>query len=339
MSVPFPSNVTTAPQVDNPPPVDPSGSGASGASGAPPAASGAPGGVDYAALGIPALAAPNLGGLSLEQLVEAIGGEGRRLAVQQGLEAIKAKGDEIKELNAKKMEEVQKQLDALKEKETLSPLLQALKWLGLALGAIASAVAVAGAVMTGNPLLIAGAVIGAVMCVNSIVSTATDGKYSIAAGVAAVAKECGADDSTAQWIGFAFEMAIAVVGAGLSLGGAWKVAHSVADAAVQTATKAQKVISVVTAATTILSGANSAASGALAITAAKYDYDIAKAKAEMQDLQAILARIQTAMESEEDFLEEVMERTQDLLGTVTDIVQENITAQTAILTGSTPGMA
>jgi hypothetical protein len=350
-----------------------SGSGVSGSPQIPPGgASGSSGGVNYAALGIPALATPSLAGLSLEQLVEAIGGAGRRLALQQGLDAVKAKGEEIKELNAKKIEEIQKQLEALKEKEKLSPFLKAFKWIGLALGAIGTALAVGAAVMTGNPALIAGALIGAAMLVNSIVSTASDGKYSLAAGVGALAKEFGASDSAAQWIGFAVEMALVVVGAALSIGGAWKVAHNVADASAKVATGAveagtqaastavqagtqaatgaaevttqvftstQKWISIISAATSILSGANSVAQGSVAITSATYDYDIARAKAEMKDLQAILLKIQTAMEIENDFVEAVMERTQSLLGDVKEIVQDNINAQTAVLTGGTPAMA
>jgi DNA-binding transcriptional MerR regulator len=345
-------------------------------------ASGASGGVDYAALGIPSLAAPVLAGLSLEQLVEALGGEGRRLAVQQGLDAVKAKGEEIKELNDKKTAEIRKQIDTLKKKEKLSPFLKAMKWIGLALGAIGAAIAVGAAVITGNPLLIAGAAIGAAMLINSLVSTFSDGKYSLASGIAAAAEKLGASESVAQWIGFAVEMAVVVVGAGLSIVGAWKVAAGAAakgaeaaagaakggaqaaagaveggaqaatgavqagaeaatgtaKVAVQVVTPAQKWISIATATTSILGGANSVASGSLAITSAKYDYDIALARAELKDLQASLQRIQTAMQTEEDFVEAVMEKTQDLLGKVKEIVQDNNTAQTAILGGS-PAMA
>jgi hypothetical protein len=289
--------------------------------------------VDYAALGIPALAAPKLGALSLEQLVQAIGHEGRRVAVQQGLEAIKAKGDEIKELNDKKMEEIQKQLEELKKKEKLSPFLKAFKWIGMALGAIASVATIAAGALTGNPLLIAGGIIGLTMTVNSIVSEATEGKVSIGAGVTALAKACGASEETAKWIGFAFELAITLVGVALTLGGGF------ASAASQTATTAMKATSIISTAATIASGANSVAQGAMQIASSVYDYRIAQAKAEMKDLEAILAKIQAAMESEEDFMEAVMEKCEDLLGKVKDIVMDNISAQTAILTGGAPSMA
>jgi len=304
---------------------------ASAASGAPPAASRASGGgLDFAALGIPVLAAPHPGPLSLEQLVAAIGYEGRQLAVKQGLEAIKMKGDEIKELNDKKAEEIQKHLDALAEREKLSPWLRAFKWIGIVVGAIASAATVAAGVLTANPLLVAGGVVALTMLANSIVSEATDGKVSIGAGVAAVAKACGADETTAKWIGFGFELAVTVVGIVLSVGG---------TAGAQTAQLAEKIATVVkissavSVGSTIAGGANLAAQGALSIIVAQYDNKIALAKAELKDLEAIMERIQTAMKTEDDFLEAVMQRTEDLLGKVKEVVMDNIRAQTAILSG------
>jgi hypothetical protein len=45
------------------------------------------------------------------------------------------------------------------------------------------------------------------------------------------------------------------------------------------------------------------------------------------------------MQTETDFVEAVMERTQELLVKVREIVKDNATAQTAILTGGTPAMA
>ena len=304
----------------------------SGAATPPPVTPGA-GGVDFAALGIPALAAPHLGALSLEQLVKAVGHEGRRLAVQQGLEAIRMKGDEIKELNDKRMEEVQKQLEELRKKEKLNPFLKFFKWLGMVLGAIAAAVTTAVGAITGNALLVAGGIIALTMLANSIASEASGGKVSIGAGIGAIAKACGASEETAKWIGFAFEMAITVVGVGVTLGGSFGSAVS------QSATTAMKVANAITVGTTIASGVNSMGQGALSIASSVYDYRIALAKAEMKDLQAILERIQTAMQSEEDFVKATMQRCEELLGKVHEIVQDNISTQTAILTGGSPSMA
>lgn len=293
-------------------------------------------------LDIPVLPLPQLGALSLEQLVEAVGGEGRRLAVQHGLEAITAKGAEIQELNDKKMEEIQKQLEQLQKKEKLNPWIKAFKVIGMVLGAVAAVAGVALGAATGNPLLIAGGCIGLVMLANSISSEVSGGKYSIGAGVGAIAKSLGASEEAAKWIGFAVEMAITLAGVALSIGGVvkvTKVAADVAEATGETLSTLMKWSLVTTTASSILGGANTAAQGGVQIASSVYDYKIAQAKAEMQDLQAILERVQTAMQTEEDFVESVMQRVEELLGTVKSIVQDNITAQTAILAGSAPSMA
>jgi hypothetical protein len=293
------------------------------------------GGPDYSALGIPALAAPlpYRGTLSLEQLVQAVGGETRRLIVQQALEGITLKGDEIKALNDKKAEEIQKQLAQLEKKEKLNPFIKALKWVGMALGVIGTGVVIAAGAITGNPLLIAGGVIGAAMLINSIASEVSDGKYSIGAGAGAIAKKCGASEKTAHWIGFGIELGIALAGAGLTIGGAFASATS------QTASQAMKVMSIMAGSTSVFGGATAAGQGAVQIIAAGYDYKIAQAKAEMQDLQAILERVQTAMQTESDLLESVVQRTEELLGTVREIVRDTLAAQTTILTSTTPNMA
>jgi hypothetical protein len=228
----------------------------------------------------------------------------------------------------------------------------------MALGAIASIATLVAGALTANPLLIAGGIIGTVMLVNSIVSEATDGKASLGAAIAELAKKCGASENAAKWIGFAVEMAIVVTGAIFSIAGAIKgvtaaaakaaeaaelaselAIEGTAAAAKTTTLTAAKAIAITTTATTILSGLNSVGQGIVQTIAATYDYKIDMAKAELQDLQAILEKVLAAMKSDEDIVEAIMEKTQDLFGKVKEIVQDNIAAQTAILTGSSPGMA
>ncbi|MDR2891994.1 MAG: type III secretion system translocon subunit SctE [Deltaproteobacteria bacterium] len=303
------------------------GTGGAGAAGSAP---------DIPSLPMPKIAASSLGNLatlSLEQLVEAIGVKGRKTMLQSGLEAIKAKADEIRELNEKKLAEIQKQLDELKKKEKLSPFQKAFKWLGRVLGAIVSVATIAVGVATGNVLLAAGGIIGLTMLINDIVNEATDGKVSIGAGFTALAKECGFKDETARWIGMGFEMAITLVGVGLSLGAGFS---SAASGALSTAAK---VATYTSTAANILSGATMIGQGSLTIVAATYDKEIADARAELKDLQALLARIQAAMASDEDFVKEVVERSNELMGKVREIVGEKAAAQMNIASGAAPSMA
>ena len=281
---------------------------------------------------IPALPPP-VGPLSLEQLVQAINAKGRQQNVQQGLEAVNAKAAEIKETNDKKIAEVQSQLESLKKQQKLGPFLKAFKVIGMIVGAVASVASVVAGVMTANPILIAGGAVGLTMVANSIVKEATGGKVSIAAGIEALAKTCGASEETAKWIGFAVELAITLAGILLSLGGA--AFGMVASKAV---TAAARITTTVATTASIIGGANTVAMGGTQIASSVYGYQVAQSQADMKELQAILERLQTALESDQDLVESIMEKFQDLLGSVRDIITDNVNAQTVILTG-TPSMA
>ena len=285
---------------------------------------------------IPRLSDPMLGGVALEQMVEALGMKDRQNAVKDALSAIEAKGKEIKQLNAEKMEKIQEQLEKMQAKSKLSPFLKAFKWIGMVLGAIGSIATIVVAAVTVNPVLMIGGIVGLGMSINSMVSEGTDGKVSIAAGVAKAAEACGFSEETAKWIGFGVEIAIAVYGATASIAGGFLTASNLATQGVEMATK---VVNYTTLAVNIANGVNSIAQGTVQIINATYDYKIAQAQAEMKDLEANLHRIRQAVDNEESFLEAVMERTQDLFGKVMDIVKGNAETQTAVLTGQAPSLA
>ena len=294
-------------------------------------------------LSIPTLPAPKVGGLSLEVLVQAVGMEERATATKTGVESIKAKAQERDEANAKKMEEIQKRLEDMKSQGILQGFLKAFKIIGMILGAVAAVAIGAIGVATGNPLLIAAAVVMAAMTVNSIISEATDGKVSIAAGVGAIAKACGASDEVAQWIGFGVEMGISLVGCALSLGAGFSAAGA---KAVETAAKAGEVASKVVQianmtarVTTVANAVNTVGTGVAQGADAYYTYKTTMSHAEQKELEAILERIQQAISLEQNFLEAIMERSQKLLGDVSEIVKENAAAQTNVLAGSSPSMA
>ncbi|GHT82099.1 type III secretion system protein [Betaproteobacteria bacterium] len=309
---------------DTLPPVVPEGAGAGGAA------------LSLPTLAPPKLLPPDLLGMSLEQIIEAVGMQTRQVATRTGVETLKARAAEREEANKKSIEETQQQLEKLREKEKLSPLMKALKWIGMALSAIASVVTVAVGVLTANPVLVAAGVIMAVMAINSIVSEATDGKVSIAAGIAKLAEACGASEETAQWIGFAFEMVITAVGMVMSLGAG---AAASASKAVEATSTVVNLLSKASTLTTVASAITGIASGGLSIANAKYDYQITNSKAMQKELEAIMERLRAAIEMETDFLEAVMKRVEELLADVKEIVEGNNEAQAAILTVQAPSAA
>ena len=73
-------------------------------------------------------------------------------------------------------------------------------------------------------------------------------------------------------------------------------------------------------------------------TGAVFDYQIAKTQISAKEFEAILERIQAAMEVERGMIEAETERANNLMSKVMDIVKGNNQTQTAILTSS-PAMA
>lgn len=156
-------------------------------------------------------------------------------------------------------------------------------------GAIASVATIVAGAATGNPLLIAGGAVMLTMSINSAVSMATDGKVSISAGIAAGLKACGVPEDIAGYVGMACELAITIVGIGLTMGGSFgscrprpqlQTLSKVADIALKSSNIASSVVQM--------------GSGATNIAGSVYDYKISTSYADTKELEAILERIQQA---------------------------------------------
>lgn len=294
---------------------------------------------------MPKLAIPTMlmGSLSLETLVDAVGTEERKQATKDGVSNLKARGEERAEVNKKNVEEIQKQVDEMKSKGVLDVFKQIFKWIGIALGAIASAVTIAIGAITANPLLIAAGVIGMYMAVDSLISEASGGKAGIGLGFIAgqIAKAAGASEEVQTWLKFGFDMATTVVMIGLSCGAA--AAGSAATVGTKIGTQAgeaaTKIMGTVSKVTTGINAGVSIASGATGIASAVQDKKVADSQAMQKELQAILERIAMANDLDLAHMKAMMEKSEQVLQQVSDIVKGAAETQTAILTGSAPSMA
>lgn len=287
---------------------------------------------------LPQLASPS-GSLSLDTLLKALGDEVRRQTCRDGVNSLEMKAEEQKEINQKELQEIAERLSDMKKKGVLDGFLKAFKIIGLIVGAVASAASVVAGALTANPLLIAAGVAGAVMTVDSIVSMASDGKYSIAAGFTELGKAMGMDDDAAQWFGFGMNMAIMVVTIGVSLGAGFaSSASSMANISSQGINSAAKIVSTTAQVTNIASGVNQVATGATTIAGAVVDYNIGKSQARSKELQAILERLRQSIETEKALVEAEMERANNLLADVREIVENCVSTQSVILSAN-PGMA
>ena len=282
-------------------------------------------------LELPTLSAP-LKSLSLETLLEAIGDEDRKRNVRSAVDKIQTDGDSMRAQGEEKLEKIKEKLEEMQKNSVLSIFEKIFNIIGIIVGAIAAAATTAIGVMTGNPLLVAAGVLTAITVIDSTVNMATDGKASIAAGIAALCEKCGMDSETAKWVGFGFQMAIMVASVALSFGGA---------AAMNSASFASKLAEVgsigsklakATAITNVISGINTAGEGAVSIGKAVVAYNVAKLDAENVDIDALLEGLREAIKRNQEFVEAEMEASQALLGKVKEIVQESNDTMTEILT-------
>ena len=282
---------------------------------------------------LPRLAPPTAGGLSLETLAQMISNETRTQATKDGVASIEAKGKERAEINEKKLEEIMDRLDSMKSKGILDIFKKIFSVIGVIIGAIASVATIAAGVMTGNPLLIVGGGVMFAMSINSAMSLATDGEVSISAGITAGLKKLGVPEESAGYIGMGVELAMTLVGVGLTMGGSF---GSAASTAKQTLSK---VADIALKATNIASGVVQMGSGATDVAGSVYDYKISTSYADTKELEAILERIQQAQDMELDFLKGIMERAEKMVEDVNNVIEGCTESQTAILTNVAPTMA
>ena len=289
-------------------------------------------------MGLPVLSAPT-SSLSLETLLSAIGDEVRRQSCKSGVESLEIKAEQQKEVNDKELQEIADRLEEMRKKSVLNGFMKVFQVIGMVVGAIASVASIAAGALTGNPLLIAAGVVGMTMTVDSALSMASDGKYSIAAGFTELGKKMGMSDEAAQWFGFGMNMGIMLVSIGVSFGaGFGSSASSAAQLSSEAVKKAVDVTSMAAKISNIASGILTTATGAGTIAGAVFDYNIASSQADSKLHEAILERLRESIEMDRAMVEAEMERASELMSQVRDIVGDCVDTQAAILTGA-PSMA
>ncbi len=288
---------------------------------------------------IPNLEAPttsSLGysGLSLESLVDAIGNTESKQACAEGVDRMERQGEKINENNQLKLEEMADNLDTLRKQRALGPFMEAFEWIGAILGAVASITSFVVGVMTVNPLMIAGGILGVGLAVDSMASIATDGEKSMMKGIQKGLEKAGMSEEGAYWFAFAVNLTYTALTVGCSIGGAVKGVKAAADVASQ----AMRATHYVQAGMDGLSSLNTVASGSASIANSTYEYQLSMSQAEQIDIEAVLEQIRMARDFEQAMLEAEMQRSNDLLKSVNDIIKESNSTAQAIMTHA-PSMA
>lgn len=287
-------------------------------------------------LSMPVLSTP-IGSLSLDTLMSAIGNDVRKQACKDGVDSLKLKGERQKELNDEQLSKLKDQIEEMARKKVLDGFLMAFKIIGVIIGAIASAASIAVGAMTGNPLLIAAGVMGAIATIDSIVSLASEGKYSMMAGFTELGKAMGLDDKAAAIFGMSMQILFTIATVAVSLGAGFsnsagsmaKMSAVIAEKALNTMIMSQKIMNIASAGLNVAQGASTIASSVMT-------YNMEMFKVSSTELDSILERLRQSMEMDKDLVEAEMQRANDLMGMVKDIIDNVNATQTAILTTAPP---
>ena len=116
------------------------------------------------------------------------------------------------------------------------------------------------------------------------------------------------------------------------------ISDSAANAAEKTVGAIKQVASVTARVATIAGGVNTIAQSGTAIASAVNEKEVSFLQAQQKRLQAILEKIAMANDLDVEHIKEMMQRSEQTLQTVSDIVQEGAQANAALLSGN-PAMA
>lgn len=286
---------------------------------------------------LPASAA-SLSGVSLDTLLQALADEARRNGVQSAVDNIEQQGEVMQAESEKRLEQIKEQIEQLQKSDFWSSFCKVFSVIGTVVAAVASAATIAVGALTANPVLIGAGIVGAAMSVDGILSTATDGKVSIASGFTALGKAVGMSDEAAKWFGFGMNMAIVVAGIAVSFGASAVASGSSTAATIaemsEKASKTVSALATVSTGTNIASGVTGAgqAVGNAALTVV--NYNLSKIEAKKLDIDAILEGLRNAIKMNQDLIEEELKAADNLIADVKQIVEDCRQAATAILTAS-----
>lgn len=270
-------------------------------------------------------------GIQIDQIMSAIANEARRNGVRDAVDAIQNQGEDIKAENDKKLEKIREEMQKIEQESFWDGFCKTFKIIGLVFAAVGSIATATVGVLSGNPALVAAGVVGAAMTIDGIVSLATDGKYSIAAGFTALGKSCGMSDESAKWFGFGMNLAIMLAGIAVSFGASAAMSGGkMAESAGQALGSMAKI----GAFSNIGSGVSNAAGAAGQIGLAVVQYGLATVRAEKIDIDAILETLRNNIKMNEDLIEVQMQTAEALMNDVIDIVGNCEETANAILTAS-----
>lgn len=274
----------------------------------------------------PALAAGS--SIALDILLDAIGDKVRQSETRAGIATVKANAASREAANKEKIKKIEEQIEKLENASIWDKIGNVFKYIGMALAAVACVAMIATGVGTGAG--VAGLVMLGVALADQVldaVGEAVTGRgWGLTSLVGWGIEAATGSKEAGQWVKLGLDIALSIAAIVCTCGASAGQAVANAGKLVKVAQMMSKV------ATGTKAGTDVAGSGAN-IASAVYTKDAEYARADQKRLQAILEQIQMVNDIVTKHMKQVIEDSQKVAETVTDIVKENAATQTAILTG------
>ncbi len=291
--------------------------------------------LDDANSDLPSLPKPTIIALNLENIIQAISYEARKLACKNGINMLNAKVKEQEETNKDELKELKDRIEAISKEKNASKISKIFSIIGIVIGVIASVAAIA--FSGGSSLLLLGGIIGAVLATNSVLSMATDGKVCIEALYTVILKLLPISDEQAE---LAAQIIFLVQSIGLAI--ATGVGVSSAASSIQASVKSLNTLAKwapkLMQTSQVISGTSSVATGVSGGVASYYAYDAGMKSVELKEIEAIIEGIKATIDIEQETLESQVEKANALLESVMQLINNCNSTQQKILT-TTPTIA
>ncbi len=280
---------------------------------------------------LPALPKPLLAAgssIALDILLDAIGEEVRHSETKAGIATVKANAEARETANKEKIQKIEEQIEKLEKASLWDKIGNVFKYIGMALAAVACVAMIATGVGAG--VGVAGLVLLGVALADQVldaVGEAVSGRgWGLTSLVGWGIEAATGDKEAGQWVKLGLDLALSIAAICCTCGASAGQAGANVGKIARVAQMVSKV-STGTKAATDVAGAGANIAGAV------YTKDAEYARADQKRIQAILEQIQMVNDLVTKHMKQVIEDSQKIAESVTDIIKENAATQTAILTG------
>lgn len=251
----------------------------------------------------------------------------RQDTVSSGLAALRANAEYRQQVNQERIEKLEEQAEKAKHQSLLDKIKKAFSIIASALELLVAGLAIAATVACPNPATAIGATLLIASSIESIMSSASDGKLSIANACAQNAEAHGRNVTAASIAGSILTICIGLAGTLCSGVGAANSASMTSKLFSSGKQIANLSMNITTA--TVNIGAS-----ATGIAEAVNTRDVENIKADTKILEAVLSRLQIAQEFDTRQIEEILERCRAGVETVRNCLKSCNEALKSVATGS-----